>query len=98
MKFNRYLPIAVAALLITANPAFAQLQSTGLETITIDIWDFMIQNVGLLVVGMAVIGALIGAMISNPGQGIGRALVGLAIGATLGAVPAMSTYVLSFAA
>ena len=84
----------VLGLTVFAGPAMAEIPDTGLTDFTEDIWDFMIENVGLMVIGLAVIGALLGAMVSNPGQGIGRAIVGLAIGSVLGAVPAFAEYVI----
>jgi hypothetical protein len=84
----------VIGLTVVAGPAMAQIPGGGLETFREDIWTFMIENVGLLVVGLAILGALIGAMVSNPGQGIGRAIVGAAIGAFIAGVPALSEYVI----
>jgi hypothetical protein len=85
----------VLGLTVVAGPAMAQgIPSNGLDTFREDIWTFMIENVGLLVVGLAILGALIGAMVSNPGQGIGRAIVGAAIGAFIAGVPALSEYVI----
>lgn len=84
----------VLGLTVVAGPAMAQIPVTGINTFREDIWTFMIENVGLLVVGLAVIGALLGAMVANPGQGVGRAIVGATIGAFLASVPALSEYVI----
>jgi hypothetical protein len=84
----------VLGLTVVAGPAVAQIPDGGITTFTEDIWTFMIENIGLMVVGLAIIGALLGAMVANPGQGIGRAIVGAAIGAFLAGVPALAEYVI----
>lgn len=95
MKTNQSLSAAIVLGLIAfAGPALAQIPANGIETFTQDIWDFMIQNVGLMIVGLAIIGALLGAMVGDPGRGIGKAIVGAAIGAFIGGVPLLAEYVL----
>ncbi len=94
-----YVGIAVVlGLTVFAGPAMAEIPVNGIDTFRDDIWTFLIENVGLLVVGLAIIGALIGAMVSNPGQGIGRAIVGATIGAFIAGVPALSEYVIALGA
>ena len=97
MKKNFAVLMLTAAVVLTANPAFAQIEEGGLGTFTQDIFDFMIDNVGLMIVGLGMIGALIGAMISNPGEGIGRAIVCAAIGSFIGAIPAIAQYTVGLA-
>ncbi|QQP93812.1 hypothetical protein IGS68_34370 (plasmid) [Skermanella sp. TT6] len=95
MKTNQSLSAAIVlGLTAFAGPALAQIPANGIETFTQDIWDFMIQNVGLMIVGLAIIGALLGAMVGDPGRGIGKAIVGAAIGAFIGGVPLLAEYVL----
>lgn len=90
-----YVGIALMlGLTVFAGPALAQIPGNGLETFRQDLWDFLISNVGLLVVGCAIIGAILGAMVANPGQGVGRAIMGAALGAFLGGIPALSEYVI----
>lgn len=81
-----------------AGPAFAQIPAGGIETITTDLWDFFIQNIGLMIVGLAILGALIGAMVANPGRGIATAICAAAIGAFIGAVPTLAEYVIGLGA
>lgn len=90
--------VLVLGLTTFAGPALAQLQGSGLETFRDDIWTLLIENVGLMVVGLAIIGALIGAMVADPGRGVGRAIAGGAIGAFLGGVPATAEYVIGLGA
>ena len=95
MKTSQSLAAAAAlGLNGVAGPALAQIPAGGIETFTTDIWDFLIANVGLMIVGLAIIGALLGAMVGDPGRGIGKAIVGAAIGAFLGGVPVLAEYVL----
>ena len=81
-----------------AGPALAQIPAGGIETITTDLWDFFIQNIGLMIVGLAILGALIGAMVANPGRGIATAICAAAIGAFIGAVPSLAEYVIGLGA
>lgn len=97
MKTSQSLAIALVVavgLSAVAGSALAQIPAAGIQTFTTDIWEFMIANVGLMIVGLAIIGALLGAMVGDPGRGIGRAIVGAAIGAFLGGVPILAEYVL----
>lgn len=97
MKTRQSLAFALlvaVGLSAVAMPALAQIPAGGIQTFTTDIWQFMIANVGLMIVGLAIIGALLGAMVGDPGRGIGRAIVGAAIGAFLGGVPILAEYVL----
>src|SRR4051812_27237427 len=95
MKTTQYLGVALTlGLIAVAGPAMAEIPSGGITTFTTDIWTFMIQNVGLMIVGLAIIGALLGAMVGDPGRGIGKAIVGAAIGAFIGGVPVLAEYVL----
>lgn len=92
-------PYVGAALILgltsLAGPALAQgIPSGGIETFRDDIWTFFIENVGLMVIGLGLLGALIGAMIAQPGRGLAQAVVVGALGCMLAAVPAMSEYFL----
>ena len=53
MKTSQSLAVAAAlGLSAVAGPALAQIPAGGIETFTTDIWDFMIANVGLMIVGL----------------------------------------------
>ena len=94
-----YVGIALTlGLTVFAGPALAEIPTGGIETITTDLWDFFIQNIGLMIVGLAILGALIGAMVANPGRGIATAICAAAIGAFIGAVPTLAEYVIGLGA
>lgn len=91
-----YVGIAlVLGLTAFAGPAAAQIPTGGIENVTTDIWDFFIEYVGLAVVGLAIIGGLIGAAVTDTGRGLGKAIIGVFLGAMLGAAPAMAEYALN---
>ena len=85
--------IALAlGLTVFAGPALAQIPVERIDTFRDDIWTFMIENVGLMVVGLAIGGALLGGMVSSPGKGVAGAILGCVFGVVLAAVPAISEY------
>lgn len=93
---RKYLPALAAMVVVVASgPALAQMPTGGIDQFTQAIWDFMIQNVGLCIIGLALIGALFGAMAADPGRGVGRAVLCGMIGAVLGSVPAIAEWVIS---
>lgn len=88
-----YVGIAlVLGLTVFAGPAMAQIPVDRIDTFRDDIWTFMIENVGLMVVGLAIGGALLGGMVSSPGRGVAGAVLGCVFGVVLAAVPAISEY------
>ena len=88
-----YVGIAlVLGLTVFAGPAMAQIPVDRINDFREDIWTFMIENVGLMIVGLGIGGALLGGMVSNPGRAVGGAIVGCAMGIGLAAVPAISEY------
>lgn len=86
--------VLVLGLSVFAGPAMAAIPLGGIETFRDDIWNFFIENVGLMVIGLGLLGALLGAMIAQPGRGLAQAIVIGVLGCMLAAVPAISEYVL----
>lgn len=82
-----------------AHPALAQgLPANGLDTFMESIWDFLIENVVLMMIGLGAIGALIGGMVGDPGRAVGRAIACFALGAVAASIPAVSEWALSLGA
>lgn len=84
----------VVGLAVAAGPALADIPTGGIDTFRDDIWNFFIENVGLMVIGLGLLGAILGAMIAQPGRGLAQAVVVGALGCMLAAVPAMAEYFL----